>query len=173
MITPKNVIDNSIDNSLVRSIHFLPFDEKQREQFIINFAKNGSENIWNWNVDQFKSTLNENESLKELAKEPLTLFMILRILPRLSETSTSNQRLDPSTLTVVSVSNSNSTLSPKLLRCELYAIFLEDWMQRESKRSSPNPKFVKAIKFGVEETARKLAFEMFSNDKTSVNVPQQ
>ena len=159
-------------------LFLLPFSSEQAEEYVKQFAK-GPDNVSKWSSEKYQEERAKMPELKELGREPLILFMILRILPRLARNSKDAQRLDPNLLEVELASKIEVPFL-HTRRVELYAIFFEDWMEREIKRQlAPlrldessdeyQDKFY-SIKNNVTGFSKHLAIEMFFHNLTSVQV---
>ncbi len=72
------------DASLLAELYLLPFSPSQQDAYVAKFA--GSElgdPLWRGRPEQYRSALHQQPELRTLCSEPLTLFMVLRILPSL------------------------------------------------------------------------------------------
>ena len=61
-----------------------PFRRSQIDEYVDAFAKNPAFNQELWTADQFKASLKANADLSALASSPLMLYMVLTILPAMS-----------------------------------------------------------------------------------------
>ena len=164
---------------LVRSLHLLQFSEQQREQYVQNFARS-TQNVAGWSAASYLSALQRYRELQQLAQEPLTLSMVLNILPRMDTSSAGDQlRLDPRTLLMRKRSEIDWCF-PRLRRAELYGLFFYDWADREIDRLLKSRGFKKGspsyeddfeeCRLWLRDFCEKLAFEMFLHSSTEVRV---
>ena len=159
-------------------LYLLPFSTEQCDEYVKQFAQ-GPDNVAGWRADEYQAARQKMPELKELGREPLTLFMILRILPRLSRHTKDSQRLDPNLL-LVKPANEVEVPFLHIRRVELYAIFFDDWVDREVRRQlapeglAENSEDYKnkfhEMKNGVTGFSEALALQMFLHDVTSVEV---
>ena len=72
------------DASQLGELYLLPFTAQQREQYVARFARSElADAEWRGAPERYLRALGERDDLLALCTEPLTLFMMLRILPGL------------------------------------------------------------------------------------------
>ena len=78
--------DRRPDIGRLFKMYLLPFNVKQRGEYIKIFAQRsgqGQPNEVGWTEEQYNQALQTFPDVARMAAEPLTLFMVLRVLPRL------------------------------------------------------------------------------------------
>ena len=172
------------DSQAVKQIHLLPFDEKQRKQYIDSFAVAYSDVYEGWSASRFCKALAQNGHVEELLTDPLMLFMVLNVLPLLeggdgkatgeAEMSRRSLRLNPITLDVEHV---EGYVFPAFTRAEIYSLFTYSWLARELKKKGKlrsaqahaNSEFL----LDVTLFCREMAFYMFTAKVTQVSIVSQ
>jgi len=176
-ITPTS-IDGKAAHERLGKLYLLPFNSKQRSEYVQKFAQR-YHSIYGWKAQDYLTTLERVPQLNAFLHDPLLLFMVLSILPQFylgTPTSSSGQvcRFDPYYLEVQPVSEIHWVF-PQIRRAELYALFVSGWAEREIKRlrraddqKKQNPDIDEVLDF-----CSHLAFEMFLKTQTSVSVHAQ
>ena len=78
---------NSMQANLdrVQQVFLAPFTQQQKLEYITNFAASKHLNSDEWSAAQFRVALDASPELAGLASSPLMLFMVLNILPSISD----------------------------------------------------------------------------------------
>jgi WD40 repeat protein len=174
LIAPKN--DALPQTQQVLRLYLQPFDQHEQQQLVGKQFSSAGE------ADAVWKQIQSLKSLAELTKNPLTLFMMLQVLPQLSARQFIScgdetvRVLDTDSLRVVPVSDSNVRIFGSLLRAELYALFIHDWIERQTKKCIDDGLVSHDQQSGMCKEAlawcQKLAFQMFLHNFTRVDVAE-
>ena len=175
------------DAEAVQQIHLLPFDEKQRKQYIDSFAVAYSDVYAGWTGSRFRDALAQNKQLEELLTDPLMLYMVLNVLPLMEDSdnkttaardgpqsgnSQPRLRLNPITL---DVEEAKGYVFPVFTRAEIYALFTHSWLIGEAKKKGKYDQARANAEFLLDVTlfCREMAFHMFTKNTTQISVASE
>ncbi|MDF1630920.1 MAG: pentapeptide repeat-containing protein, partial [Alcanivoracaceae bacterium] len=167
----------------VVEFHLAPFDPEQQDRYIRKYAQR-----IDVDADELRSQVRQLASLAKHTDNPLHLFMMLSVLPRLhqrrvspetKETDSSEAKLPHrvsgahlDTHSLLITSSAQHTFATLRL-VELYSVFFEDWLDRELKKlRRPNDECAQ-LRARTVVFCERLAFGMFEAGVTRVDVTPQ
>jgi hypothetical protein len=126
------------------TIHLCPFGPERVDQYLRLFVRSAELNAHKWSYAKLNAVLSQFDGLREMMSSPFLMRTVVTILPQLSAQSGATRR------------------------AQVYAAFLSEWFERESRKIVHRAK--------VDETAslfewhnQKLALAMWTRALSKVN----
>eukprot|EP00741_Cyanophora_paradoxa_P005080 tig00000851_g4922.t1 len=95
-------------------LHTVPFDTKQREEYLRRYSERHAGEEGAWTFERYAEALARTPGLADLAENPFSLSMLARVLP------------------------SEAEAGGRIRLRDLYRLFLRDWLLRELHRGNVN-----------------------------------
>ena len=186
-----HVNSKEADLDRVAQVFVAPFSKQQTVAYVAKFAASQDLNLDQWSAAQFEAALVANTDVAGLASSPLMLFMVLTILPSISDAGKSsgggggNVRLDTRLFEMaplVELRAEGAWLFPKLRLVEVYLAFFRVWLRRELQRGKyahlrlSGDEWDERVAADEEQHldfCRRLAFAMFKRGVTSWTVQRE
>ena len=131
-----------VNRKSAQKVHLAPFSDQKVHTYVQHFA-NSKHGHQGWDEKAYEEALQAFPGLQEMIREPFSLGLVLKVLPKLQAECKANTRLT---------------------RAQLYAAFSEQWFENEFNRlqQTTHTKLSKTkIKQGFESYSKDLGFTMF------------
>ena len=154
-------------------IYIIPFKQEQVERYIEGFCNSkfnkNDDGSKKWSITQYQEKIAEFKEISEFLKEPFLLFLVLSVLPHLSEKFNSANPIkgvatkDPDAELLVEFVVSSATIK----KIDLYDSFTESWFKSQFERMTQHPardlsQYTSQDILNIfRNYAKKLAFKMF------------
>ena len=132
-----------INGEPIQPLYVVPFKSGQIKSYVKYFAsKNASNKLKLWDQARYQEALDQFSGLREMVRTPLSLNLILNVLPKLTV---------------------KDQVATSISRAQVYQVFSDQWFQYEINRLGQIKKFSKnpkKLKEKLERYCGALAFEM-------------